>query len=49
MTEVLATNKNNKNMISGQVEPQLIELTVWPVTTGISWCGKFEATNGSNS
>lgn len=30
------------NMLTSQVEPQLIELTVWPITTGVSWCSKFE-------
>lgn len=30
------------NMITSQIEPQLMELTVWPITTNISWCGQFE-------
>lgn len=29
-------------MISGEVYPELIEITIWPITTGIGWCGKFE-------
>ncbi len=30
------------NIISGQVEPQYIELTVWACTNSVSWCGEFE-------
>lgn len=30
------------NMISGQVEPQYLELTVWACTNSVSWCGEFK-------
>lgn len=31
------------NMISGDMEPQLIETTVWACTFATYWCGKWEA------
>ena len=31
------------NMISGDMEPQLIETTVWACTLATYWCGKWEA------
>lgn len=30
------------NIISGQVEPQYLELTVWACTNSVSWCGEFK-------
>lgn len=30
------------NKITQQVQPQLIETTVWPLTNSNGWCGEFE-------
>lgn len=30
------------NMITGQAEAQLVELTIWPRPKPNGWCGKFE-------
>lgn len=30
------------NKFSGEVVPQLMEMTVWALTNAVSWCGKFE-------
>lgn len=30
------------NKITQQVTPQVIESTIWPITTSVMWCGEFK-------
>ncbi|KKK80285.1 hypothetical protein LCGC14_2825010 [marine sediment metagenome] len=32
-----------------QVVPQVLEMTLWPITTPIMWCGQFEKANEVSS